>query len=1630
MKSLSCILLQCLIVLSLFVGHTPVAAQTVRPPSAVDDAETTSPGTPLTISVLANDTDPQNLSLEVVSVGAPANGTATTNGTTVVYTPISDFSGIDTFTYTISNGQRTNTATIDAIVLPPPGSIWDDDVFDPLALGPLDGQNGWTIVPGSASPVVITDPDPARGKTVQIDATPGQPINVTKDVPDQSSGRHGFSFLVKVSGTTHLPCEAAVEIQTDPGTGWSNKARFCIGASIAVNYDPSGADTTIVASVVPEQWYLIHGEVNLNTNLLDVFVDGQLTVSGIPVHPGPIRSLGITGQDQGGAGVVFVDDLIGVSSSAITNAGSGTGTPGRPVYWINPAGGLWSAPANWSTRRVPTATDHAIITLGGNYTVTVDKSDTVNSLTLGAGSGVQTLWIKGNGSGGHVTLTVNNDILNSSLIRLESQDSFFQSNLTIVNGLLINTYVISANVGSGGSRVITGRVLNRCRVSVLQDLTFKGAFTNRAILEIATGKQMSLSDTAQVFNQNGGEIGGNGLLALLNGATMNFNRGATTGTNPPTLTNAKLNFGPSATGVATFIMQGASQLSGDIGAEQTVWIRGNGQGGHTTITALDGFTNAGVIRLESRDSFFESNLTIANGVLINTGVINMNQGTGGGRIISGALVNQGAVNVTFNATFKGTFTNLSTLTIDSTRTMSLVASTDVFNQNAGTIAGNGVLTLSNGATMNFNSGATTGAAPTLTNAKLNFGPAATGVATFIMQGASQLSGDIGTEQTVWIRGNGQGGHTTITALDGFTNAGVIRLESRDSFFESNLTIANGVLINTGVINMNQGTGGGRIISGALVNQGAVNVTFNATFKGTFTNLSTLTIDSTRTMSLVVNTDVFNQNAGTIAGNGVLTLSNGATMNFNSGATTGAAPTLTNAKLNFGPTATGVATLIMQGGQSTSQLSGDIGAEQTVWIRGNGQGGHTTITALDGFTNAGVIRLESRDSFFESNLTIANGVLINMGVINMNQGTGGGRIISGALVNQGAVNVTFNATFKGTFTNLSTLTIDSTRTMSLVVNTDEFNQNDGEIAGDGVLALFNGATMNFNSGATTGAAPTLTNAKLNFGPAATGVATLIMQGGQSTSQLSGDIGAEQTVWIRGNGQGGHTTITALDGFTNAGVIRLESQDSFFQSNLTIANGVLTNRGRIDVNQGTNGNRVIAGQVDNQGRVNVNHDLSINGTFNTNGILSIGLGPANTEFDQLQVSGAAALDSTLNLDVVSGFNPPINATFQIITCNPCSGVFTTVNGRDIGNGKRLVVIYNPTNVTLQVAPEEAIAGLTATNNSPTPLDSVTTLTATLTAGSNVSYVWNFGDGTTGNGRVVTHTYPAEGNYTASVTATNTLGSDTATTAVNIFIAPITGLTASNNSPTPLDSTTILTANVTAGNNVSYAWNFGDGTTGNGRVIYHTYPAAGNYSAIVTATNTVSSATDTTEVNIFIVPIAGLTASNDSPTPQDSITTLTATVTAGSRVNYSWDFGDGTTGNGGVVTHTYPAAGNYTAIVTATNAVSTLTDTTNVIVTPTTTVEEIENEIPTSFMLSQNYPNPFNPSTTIRYAIPKAGDVTLKVYNLLGEEIETLVSEKQSAGEREIRWNPVGLPSGVYFYRLQVGEFKSTKKLVLLH
>ena len=91
--------------------------------------------------------------------------------------------------------------------------------------------------------------------------------------------------------------------------------------------------------------------------------------------------------------------------------------------------------------------------------------------------------------------------------------------------------------------------------------------------------------------------------------------------------------------------------------------------------------------------------------------------------------------------------------------------------------------------------------------------------------------------------------------------------------------------------------------------------------------------------------------------------------------------------------------------------------------------------------------------------------------------------------------------------------------------------------------------------------------------------------------------------------------------------------------------------------------------------------------------------------------------------------------------------------------------------------------------------------------------------------------------------------------------------------------------------------------------------------------------------------------------------------------------------------------------------------------------EHNLTDRFTLHQNYPNPFNPTTTIRFDLPQASQVTLKVFNTLGEEVATIASDRLSAGSYSYKWDASNLASGVYVYRLQAGDYVEIKKMVLM-
>ena len=95
----------------------------------------------------------------------------------------------------------------------------------------------------------------------------------------------------------------------------------------------------------------------------------------------------------------------------------------------------------------------------------------------------------------------------------------------------------------------------------------------------------------------------------------------------------------------------------------------------------------------------------------------------------------------------------------------------------------------------------------------------------------------------------------------------------------------------------------------------------------------------------------------------------------------------------------------------------------------------------------------------------------------------------------------------------------------------------------------------------------------------------------------------------------------------------------------------------------------------------------------------------------------------------------------------------------------------------------------------------------------------------------------------------------------------------------------------------------------------------------------------------------------------------------------------------------------------------------------VKERGSSLPTEYTLYQNYPNPFNPTTMIRYDLPENAHVILKVFNLLGQEVQTLVNEEKDAGSYKVQFDGSRLPSGVYFYKITAGKYTEQKKMIMV-
>lgn len=176
---------------------------------------------------------------------------------------------------------------------------------------------------------------------------------------------------------------------------------------------------------------------------------------------------------------------------------------------------------------------------------------------------------------------------------------------------------------------------------------------------------------------------------------------------------------------------------------------------------------------------------------------------------------------------------------------------------------------------------------------------------------------------------------------------------------------------------------------------------------------------------------------------------------------------------------------------------------------------------------------------------------------------------------------------------------------------------------------------------------------------------------------------------------------------------------------------------------------------------------------------------------------------------------------------------------------------------------------------------------------------------------------------ITFRGTSGNLTRSTSIFLNIVErITGLTATSSTPTMLGFSTRFQARTEDGSGIFYTWDFGDGTTGTGPSPSHTYAAVGTYTVKVTAENAINTLETNLTVTVVDVPVTGLEAVAVVKSEPGFVVDLYAFIGGGTNVQYTWDFGDGTSGSGAVVSHTFPASETYVLKLTASNGQGSIT------------------------------------------------------------------------------------------------------------
>ena len=713
---------------------------------------------------------------------------------------------------------------------------------------------------------------------------------------------------------------------------------------------------------------------------------------------------------------------------------------------------------DWSTGKVPSSTQNACITASGTYTVTLNGSQSVGTLTLGgAGSGTQSLDVQGI-SGSSATLSIGgaSTVESGGDLQLDSNNASQSSALSGPGTSTVDTGGdLQTLQDQGDNRYLRAPIVNDGTVEIGALDTI--ADQSNAIVNAGTwtiDASAGLMVSAGSFDNQGsvvnnGSFGANGIKFTQEGT-------GNTGSAPVLSGNATL---ADSTGAGTFSLEGADTLSGTVPSGQTVTILGVAGSSATTALASAGVTNDGTLALDSNNSSQTSALT-GSGMLTNDGTLQTVQDQGDTRELRAPIVNDGTVEIGAANTIAdqtNAIVNDGTWTIDSSAGLDMTAGS--FN-NEGSLGNSGSFTVS-GISFTQDGSGNTGTAPVLNgNATL---ADSTGAGSFNLEGSDTLSGTVPSGQTVTILGISGSSATTTVAGGGVTNDGTVALDSNNAS-QYPILAGSGTLTNDGTLQTVEDQGNTRYLRAPIVNNGTVDIGATDTVadqSNAVVNNGTWEIDAAGGLDM---TSGSFDDTGVVANNGSFTVS-GIKFTQEGTGNTGNAPVLNgNATL---ADSSGGGSFNLEGADT---LSGTVPSGQTVTILGISGSSASTSLASAGVTNDGTLAVSSNNASQSSTLA-GSGTLTNDGVLETVQGSGDTRYLRAPITNDGLVEIgaaTTDADQTNAMVNNGTWQVDAAGGLDM---TNGSFDDKGELANNGSFTASGIAFTQEGSG-NTGNAPVL------------------------------------------------------------------------------------------------------------------------------------------------------------------------------------------------------------------------------------------------------------------------------------------------------------------------------------------------------------------------------------------------------------------------------------------------------------------------------------------------------------------------------------------------------------------------------